>query len=126
MRRREFLWLSLGAAGLTVLADTAAFANAKTLRLARPMQGDLHYVNVSHQVSVERRYRNGYPRIERIEFRVRDRLINTVPAAPCNFSWVPLQADWGEGTFSATAFSTSGNIVWSKSIQIIVTNLPPG
>jgi hypothetical protein len=125
MRRREFLTLGLGVAGLTAFTGTTALANDKVLRLLRPMQYDLHYINVSYQVSVERRYRYNYPRIERIEFSIRDRLINTLTTQPYNFSWVPIQADWGQGIFSVNAFSTSGSIVWSKNILITVTNLPP-
>ena len=126
MQRREFLNLSLGAAGLTALIDTTAFANVKTLRLVRPEQFDLCYIGVSYPVSVERKYKYNHPRIERIEFRIRDRLINTVTNAPYDFTWSPIQADWGQGTFTAQAFSSTGSIIWTKSITITVTNLPPG
>lgn len=126
MQRREFLTLSLGVAGLTAFTGTPAFANPKTFRLVRPAQFDLHYINVAYPAGVERKYKYGYPWIARIEFRVRGRLITTLTTAPYNFTWVPVQADWGESTFTAQAFSASGNLAWSKSVMIQVTNLPSG
>lgn len=126
MQRREFLCLSMGVAGISALADTTALANDKTLRLLRPNAFDLHYIGVSYSVNVERRRAFVYPRITSIEFRIRDRLITTLTAAPYNFSWVPVQADWGQGDFNVKAFAGSGNIVWSKTIPITMTNLPPG
>jgi len=126
MKRREFLSLSLGVAGLTVLTDTNAYANTKTIRLVRPEPFDLHYIGVTYQAIVERRHKFGYPRIARVEFRMRERLINTLTAEPYNLSWSPIQADFGQGNFTAQAFSGSGNMVWSQTVLITVTNLPPG
>jgi hypothetical protein len=125
MQRREFLSLSLGFAGLTALSGNTVLANTKTLQFARPENGDLAYINVYYPIVIARRYKQNHPRIVRFEFRVRDRLIDVETTDPYNFRWTPIQADWGQGTFTAQAFAGSGELVWSKTISIIVTNLPP-
>lgn len=49
-----------------------------------------------------------------------------VTTAPYNFRWSPIQADFGQGSLTALAFSGSGAVVWSRSINLFVTNLPSG
>lgn len=127
MDRRDFLSLGLGAAGLIALSQRSVLAdNGKLLQMVRPPEGAFCYAQTGMRVTVSRKYHRNYPRIARIEFRRSGTLIQTLTETPYDFMWsVPLSA-LGNGDFSATAFSGSGNVIWSKSVSLLVAQLPQG
>jgi hypothetical protein len=127
MWRRDFLKFGLGAAGLTALSATTLPAQEdKWLRMVRPPEGGFCYAEAAYLVDLKRKSRGNYPRIERIEFRRNDRLIETLTQPPYAFYWVPPLTDIGPGTFTATAFQAgTGRVVWSKTVEMYVAQLPP-